>query len=397
MLSYKTCLVYFVRLLSLLIVLIPSTSVLRATTILGGDYYALVIGNNNYNDKRGVWKPLKNPINDALAVVDVLKQQYGFSDGNIRLLTDATRGEILSVFNEIYRRVKPKDSVLIYYAGHGYLNEDTREAYWIPVDAQGHDETNYLSNETIKRKLGVIADKASHVLLVSDSCFSGTLVRGAYVEPPKTTVDYYRKIAKRKSVQVVAAGGKEFVDDDYRSTGHSPFTYFFIKELQDNTDPYLALNEFAADIAKNVANNVRQTPVLGRPYGAGDENGEFIFSRTMLSPELIREEISSLLAAAEKDFKARRFIAPPRNNARYRWAEVLRLDTQNNAARHGLKRIAKRYVDLAEKDIEKRHFDEAAKNLKIAEDVKPDYKRVETVLRQLKRERESVWVPIPHW
>lgn len=139
----------------------------------GGNYYALVIGNNNYQDEQGAWTPLNNPINDAMSVVEILKRRYAFSEGNIKLVIDATRGDILRSLNELSKQVN--DSVLVFYAGHGYLNEETDEAYWIPVDAQGTDETNYLSHDTIKRKLGVIADNASHVLLVSDSCFSGTI------------------------------------------------------------------------------------------------------------------------------------------------------------------------------------------------------------------------------
>ena len=389
--------VYSVPLWCSLFIVLQSAPPALATPLSGGAYYALVIGNNNYRDKQRVWKSLKNPINDALAVADVLKRKYGFLDGNVRLLTDATRRDVLRALNEIRHAVKPNDSVLIYYAGHGLLDEDTGEAYWIPVDAQGSDETNYLSHDTIRRKLGVIADKARHVLLVSDSCFSGTLVRGTVRVPDKTTLGYYTKKAKQKSVQVVAAGGKEFVDDNYRMTGHSPFTYFFIKELKDNSNRYLAVSEFITNIEKNVANNVKQSPVLGRFYGAGDEGGEFIFTRITLSKVQIRQEINGLLASAEKDFKAKRFISPRGNNARQRWEEVLRLDRRNRTATDGLTRIAKHYVDLAKKNIRNERFKKAEHNLKVAEGVKRGYKPIESVRKHLEKARDAISVPISHW
>ena len=367
------------------------------TPFQGGSYHALIIGNNNYQDEQGAWKSLKNPINDAMSVADVLKRRYAHSEVNIRLLTDATRGEILGALNELSEQVNASDSVIVFYAGHGYLKEKTGEAFWIPVDAQGTDETNYLNHETIKRKLGIIADNANHVLLVSDSCFSGNLVRGIIFKPDDITPDYYSKKAKLKSIQVVAAGGEEFVDDNFRSTGHSPFTYFFLNELENNANQYLAVSEFVNNIEKNVANSVKQTPILGRLYGAGDESGEFIFTQIKLSKADIENEITQLLKSAENYFKQENFVSPPGNNARKRWEEVLRLDTSNRTAVQGLTRIAKYYVTMAKKHIENKRFDEAKKSLKIASDVKPGYPKIKSAQESLEKERDYISPPIITW
>lgn len=386
-----------ILILGLAISLLENGQAAITTPFQGGSYYALIIGNNNYQDKEGVWKSLNNPINDAISVVDVLKRKYAFSEGNIHLITDGTRGDILRALNNIIKQVSPNDSVLVFYAGHGYLNDDTDEAFWIPVDAQGADDTNYLSHETIKRKLGVIADKASHVLLVSDSCFSGTMVRGVNLVADTTTPDYYSKNAKLKSVQIVAAGGREFVDDNFRSTGHSPFTYFFIKELENNANQYLAVGEFITNIEKNVANNVKQKPVTGRLFGAGDESGEFIFTQAKLSAEVILKEIKQLLKSAEIYFKKEQFIDPPGNNARGRWEEVLRLDTGNQEAKQGLNRVAKHFVKVATQQIKLRNFEEAEKSLSIAEDIVPNFSLIKSARETLGKERDYVAPPVITW
>ena len=75
----------------------------------------------------------------------------------------------------------------------------------------------------------------------------------------------------------MTAGGVEFVDDNYQSSNHSPFTYFLLNELKNNDRPMLTLSELSTNVEKAVANNVDQVPESGVLHGAGDELGEFIF------------------------------------------------------------------------------------------------------------------------
>jgi len=258
-------------------------SVAHTTPFNNGVYRAIIIGNNAYKDPKNIWGPLNTAVSDANSVAKLLKEQYGFEDVN--LLLNATRRQILGALSGMAAKSQANDSVLIYYAGHGYRNEDTDEAYWIPVDAQGWDDSYFLSNARIKEKLSVISARAGHTLLVSDSCFSGSLLRGGNrgISLAQRNEPYLRKVAKRKSVQIVAAGGLEFVDDDYRDSGHSPFTYFFLHELRDNTDELLTTTELSTSLTRQVGNNVQQTPQSGVLHGAGDEGGEFIFRRTKFS------------------------------------------------------------------------------------------------------------------
>jgi len=256
------------------------------TTFNGITYRALIVGNNQYEDETRRWPPLNTAISDAKAVADLLKKHYGFSD--ITLLENATRRSILHALNDLTKRVNPKDSVLVYYAGHGYLDMETNKGYWIPVDAQGEDHTTYLRNSTIRDELSIIANRAKHTLLISDSCFSGTLLRNSpRGAPPPTGQDrYYQKVADKKSVQIIAAGGEEYVDDNYSNSGHSPFTYFLLNELLHNDRPVITASELSANVEKAVANNAPQVPESGVLQGAGDELGEFIFLKLDIAVEV---------------------------------------------------------------------------------------------------------------
>ena len=149
----------------------------------------------------------------------------------------------------------------------------------MPVDAKGNDNTTFLRNSTIRDELTTLASRVKHTLLVSDSCFSGSLLRRGTrgVADVSDSEKYYKKVSNKKSVQIMAAGGLEYVDDNYRSSDHSPFTYFFLNELKNNDRAMLTLSELSTNVEKAVANNVDQVPESGVLQGAGDELGEFIF------------------------------------------------------------------------------------------------------------------------
>lgn len=242
-----------------------------------GVYRALIIGNNDYRDSQGKWTPLKTAVSDAKAVADLLQNHYGFTD--VQVLENANRRDVLIAMQDLSRRVAANDNVLLYYAGHGYLDMETNRGFWVPVDAVGTDHTTFLRNSTIRDEMSVISARAKHTLLVSDSCFSGTLLRrGTRGLPPENNSDmYYQKVAAKKSVQILTAGGMEYVDDDYRDSGHSPFTYFLINELKHNDKLLLTATELSTNVEKAVASNVDQVPESGVLQGAGDELGEFIF------------------------------------------------------------------------------------------------------------------------
>ncbi|MDH5230830.1 MAG: caspase family protein [Gammaproteobacteria bacterium] len=259
---------------------------------VSGNFHALIIGNADYKDKKRKWLPLKTAVNDAKAVELSLRLQYGFE--NTQLLLNASRKEILQAMYNLGQQVKPEDSVVIYYAGHGYLDEQSKRGYWIPVDAVGDDHTSYIRNSTIKDELSIIASRSRHTLLISDSCFSGSLLRSKIRGTADTDYNqkYYEKVAQKKSVQIITAGGVEFVDDDYRSSGHSPFTYFLLNELKQNQSELISMSELSNRVKIAVANNVDQTPEAGILQGAGDELGDFIFVNLKVSVEVNGKTVS---------------------------------------------------------------------------------------------------------
>ena len=200
------------------------------------------------------------------------------------MLENATRRDILRALERLSKRAMPNDSILVYYAGHGFLDAESERGFWVPVDAEGIDNTTFLRNSTIRDELSTIASRARHTLLISDTCFSGTLLRRGTrsIARPQIDQGYLKKVSTKKSVQIISAGGVEYVDDNYRSSGHSPFTYFLLNELENNDREMLTVSELSGNVTRAVANNVDQVPESGVLQGAGDELGEFIFIKVKI-------------------------------------------------------------------------------------------------------------------
>ena len=94
-----------------------------------GKQYAVLIGIDKYQE----WNPLRNPVKDAKEIKDILQRRYYFDEFFELYDSDATSSGIRTLFSTLIDRVQPADSVLIYCAGHGFLDKfDT--GFWIPVD-----------------------------------------------------------------------------------------------------------------------------------------------------------------------------------------------------------------------------------------------------------------------
>jgi len=230
-----------------------------------GRYHALVIGNNAYQHL----EPLRTANNDARAVAELLQSAYGME---VVLQLDATRDDILLALSELRNQLGPEDNLLIYYAGHGWLDEDAEEGYWLPVDASSDNNTRWIANSAITASFR--AFRAKHVLVVADSCYAGTLTRGIAVNT-SSQCDLER-LASRKARVVLTSGGEEPVSD---GTGrHSDFAAAFLEALRENQG-VLDTATLYARIRRPVMLRADQAPDLADIRKAGHEGGDFLFVR----------------------------------------------------------------------------------------------------------------------
>lgn len=251
----------------------------QAATGQWGNYYALIVGINNYRQ----WPTLQTAVNDATALKNVLIDRYGFKKKNVvfRIDNEATRETINKDLRALAAGLKENDNLLIYFAGHGQLDDLTGGGYWIPVEGKLKTTSSWISHDTIKNILCSEKVRGKNIVVVADSCYSGTLLRGG---PSPLSVDdgqYENKLlqlASRRSRQVITSGGVEPVADGGRD-GHSLFAYYFLTALKENRRPVIDLeNLIHTRVWKNVTEIGGYRPNIGRLKTPMDEDGQFVLA-----------------------------------------------------------------------------------------------------------------------
>jgi predicted nucleic acid-binding Zn-ribbon protein len=252
----------------------PAASLPRELKV--GDYHALIVGNNKYQNLPS----LETPVADARAVEETLRTRYGFKT---KVLTNATRADILTAINDYKSVLKSDDSLLIYYAGHGELDKANLRGYWLPVNAQRDNTTEWISDQSITDLIAVLP--ARHVLIVADSCYSGAMTRSTGVGlitkgGDQAQVQRLVKLAKLPSRTVLTSGGEQPVLDA-GGGGHSIFARVFLQVLRSNdrvmegSAVYGALFDEVRGAAARY--KVNQEPRYSQIADAGHLNGEFLF------------------------------------------------------------------------------------------------------------------------
>ncbi len=230
-----------------------------------GTNYFLGIGINKYQN----YAHLNNAVKDVVDVSDVLVQNYYFEQNNLRFLLEeeATRENIIEELDGLRNILKNDDRILIYYSGHGYM--DGELGFWVPVDAKRERKASLINNSEVQGIIKTI--KARHILLISDSCFSGSLlVRDASQEANGVFLDF-----EKNPSRYVFSSGKGVVADGEKGF-NSPFADAILKNLKSNDDA-VNIVLLADQVAKQVKFNHEQKAECSPMYQSGHDGGQFVF------------------------------------------------------------------------------------------------------------------------
>lgn len=211
--------------------------------------WLIVIGIENYTETDGV----KFAKNSSEIFTKVAQKTLGISDRNTYSFIDekATSGAIKDKLEIMMTNIKEGDTIYFYYSGHGIPVLPDNEPYILPQDKMpemiGKDEFFKLRN--IYKMLS--ESKASKVVAIIDSCFSGatdgvSVVKGVAatrLKPKKVTFDTNKMI-------VMTAGQDKQYSNMYEEKGHRLFTYFVMKSL-------LKGKHNSEDIYREVYTNVK--------------------------------------------------------------------------------------------------------------------------------------------
>ena len=196
---------------------------------------ALLVGINRYQQP---WvPPTPGAEEDATETSKFIKEKYGFLDSEIQVLLgkEATAANIVQEFRRwLIEGTEPGDRVFFLYSGHGSRvpddNGDEEDGYdevLAPYDVnlpddpklQGTTFDHIIRDDLIGQLIAQLSGR--HVVMVFDSCHSGTISRSAgnSQQEEKTYPRYLpspEQLAKWRAAQGRTRGRQEAVDYEVR-------------------------------------------------------------------------------------------------------------------------------------------------------------------------------------
>jgi uncharacterized caspase-like protein len=227
---------------------------------------------------------LSSPKADAMAISALLTQKYGY---NVIPLVDANRDQILHALNTLKQALKEEDNLLIYYAGHGIRDEGNGRGYWLPVDAEPYPQTaKWISTDDITDILDSM--QARHVIVVADSCYSGSLTSSNNAPfgvgvPQEERVYWLKTIANQPARMALTSGNLSPVLDGGGGQ-HSIFALALLEVLGTNDRVmegwrvYLRVSARVTDVAR--VYGLKQVPTYGPIKSEKYAGGDFLFVRS---------------------------------------------------------------------------------------------------------------------
>lgn len=181
---------------------------------------------------------------------------------------DATKENITTGFKAMMARAKPEDVFMFYYAGHGTLDEENSDEYYlVPTDitklygdpAQLHAKG--ISATDIRGFLTQIKSQKQIVLM--DACHSGGAVKSLSTRGVATDEKAMVQLARSSGVVMIASSGTKQLATEFEALKHGVFTYALLEALDgkaDNGDRKITVNELKFYMEDRV-------PELTKQYG----------------------------------------------------------------------------------------------------------------------------------
>ena len=199
--------------------------------------YALIIGNEDYTSRQTGLTSESNvafAVNDAKTFKEYCVNTFGVPEENVHFLTNATAGEMgqrINLITQILSRSNGKGEIIFYYAGHGQPDEVTKTPYLVPVDVNVTNLTNAINLFDLYSKISNANPLKATFFL--DACFTGggrdaglLAARAVKIKPKKEQVS--------GNLVIFSATNEEQSALPYKAKQHGMFTYYILKEIQDN-------------------------------------------------------------------------------------------------------------------------------------------------------------------
>jgi uncharacterized caspase-like protein/cytochrome b len=208
---------------------------------------ALIIGNNQYNDPK--LAPLKTPEVDTRELAKVLRAKHIGNFDEVSSLTDPTELKSRRAISRFLSNRKPDDLVLLYFSGHGVLDE--RGSLFLALKDTQTDSLNAtaISSSFLSYELDKCRSKRQ--ILILDCCNSGAFERGTKGEVKAISEGTFEGSGSGRVV-LTATDSTQFAfegDQIIQQSELSLFTHFLLEGLKTgaadlNNDGNVSLDEW---------------------------------------------------------------------------------------------------------------------------------------------------------
>ena len=228
--------------------------------------FVVIISNENYKKEKAV--PFA--INDGETFKLYCEKTLGIpAESHIKYAPDASLGmmyDCVDWLEEVMKAYNGEARAIFYYSGHGVPDEDSKQAYLLPVDVGSSSVKRCMSTAELYKRLGAMPSKGTVVFL--DACFSGAARNGDMMQEARGVAiqPKHDDISAKDLVVFSAATGKETAYP-YKQKKHGMFTYYLLEKL-NATGGAVTLGDMSDYVTEQVkrnsitVNKKSQTPTL---------------------------------------------------------------------------------------------------------------------------------------
>ncbi|MCH5334917.1 MAG: caspase family protein [Alistipes sp.] len=221
-----------------------------------------IIANEEYDLAANV----DNATSDGLAFKEYCIRTLGVPEDNVRYMANLSFGRMKKGLNDILEladMLNGEANLILYYAGHGIPDNKTKDAFLMPVDADGTDTSLCLSLTDLYSNIN--SKNLNRCIVFLDACFSGAQRGGDMIVAARGVKLKPKEAAPEGKTIVFTATSDDQAAFSHKEENHGLFTYFLLKKLQESKGK-VSLGELADYLSQKVGfesrriNNAPQTP-----------------------------------------------------------------------------------------------------------------------------------------
>ena len=268
-----------------------------------GTKYIVSIGISNYPD---IENKLNSPAKDA-RMISWLFKKLGFTDPYEPICDEkATKDTIEGLVSDLHSRLKPDDTLVFFFAGHGANRVDEalgpaeRLSLLIPYDAIPKKWHKYIDLDSLLRSISKLP--AKHILVILNACKSGLALNSLMKK--LGVIDIKEDLNDLVSRKIITSATHLQEASDGEESKMTPFALSLVEginygEADYDNDGEISWDELGLFLKQRMKEKTENTQIPDYGNFHNDDNGNFIIS---LNPENRQFKIETYLPGSPQEF-----------------------------------------------------------------------------------------------